>query len=64
MSQEGIKEHVIGEYYTEIVRERNRPYCIQDTIHDLMKKGLSYQEAIEELPIYCQEAAREIYQRG
>jgi len=59
-----IKEHVIAEYYDNIIRERNRPYCIQDTIHDLIKKGLTYKEAIEELPVFCQEAAREIYQRG
>jgi hypothetical protein len=64
MSLKGTKEHVMGEYYGEIVRERKRPYCVQETITMLRRKGLSLDEAIEELPIYCQEEAREIYLRG
>ena len=64
MGLKGIKDHVEGEYYGDIVRERNRPYCVQETIMMLMKKGLTYKEALSEIPVYCQEAVKEIFQRG
>jgi len=61
-----IKEHVIAEYYDQAVPLGFLHYSIQETItmKMLLKKGLTLEEAIRELPPCAQEEARKIYQRG
>ena len=59
----GAKEHAMIDHYEECVPLGFIHYSIQETItmKMLMKKGLTLDQAIRELPMYVREEAKRIY---